>query len=639
MLDMEDVGDETGASEWRELAIPLESRLKKNRGVKKQRIQFQESQEWSRRLPVDVVFFEGGLSPGPNHPVWNMESVQVVLWIGSRKWAGPPREDLEQEKWSKSVIKISHQYLGGVTDLVSWIHVAERNHGLAGDEPKCAPRFVDYWADFLEDGLKKTTMRGVIDPTVHGRECKSSLDCVRGARPSSSILNRKLNWKRDRLSDHELPSVFASTGLVKRRLSSQELAIAMDFPAGLHKRGSELELARWLEAISVPFKVRVQVVRSLQEWTRETKERSIGNVEGKKSKSDLDSKSLLTAGDECPDESRMTEEDIPLYAIPDSEEGGGSLNTEERREDRNLKATKSDDAKIPTYLWDDRICQKLGIQDEGKRRDVINALNAIRKVTLRYWKRRVCSDFWSWWKGQVFADDEEDVRDRTIRAGLSALDHASRASWWDWDAGSSPFFWRMPDLGWMTEMRDGVAPMWIGPPPAYRRRQQVNPNEESKALEKKKLTKVRKRRYIAPTPGIKSLTSFFSVPKGEDDIQMVYDGKKSGLNAALFAPWFGLGNVNAMLRSMEGKTWSADNDFGEMFLHFWVHPELRCYTGIDITDLFPEELQDKFGRTRIWEAWTRCAMGLTTSPYQTTQCAQRVKRIIRVGGCQIELTW
>ena len=259
---------------------------------------------------------------------------------------------------------------------------------------------------------------------------------------------------------------------------------------------------------------------------------------------------------------------------------------------------------------------------------MINALNAIRKVALRYWKRRVCSDFWSWWKGQVFADDEEDVRDRTIRAGLSALDHASRASWWDWDAGLSPFFWRMPDLGWMTEMRDGVAPMWIGPPPAYRRRQQANPNEESKALEKKKLTKVRKRRYIAPTPGIKSLTSFFSVLKGEDDIRMVYDGTKSGLNAALFAPWFGLGNVNAMLRSMEGKTRSADNDFGEMFLNFWVHPELRCYTGIDITDLFPEELQDKFGRTRIWEAWTRCAMGLTTSPYQTTQCAQRVKRII-----------
>ena len=108
---------------------------------------------------------------------------------------------------------------------------------------------------------------------------------------------------------------------------------------------------------------------------------------------------------------------------------------------------------------------------------------------------------------------------------------------------------------------------------------------------------------------------------------MVYDGTKSGLNASLFAPWFGLGNVNSMLRTVESRTWSADNDFGEMFLNFWLHLDLRHYTGIDITDLFPEELKNRFGRTRLWEAWTRCAMGLTTSPYQATQNAQRVKRI------------
>ena len=628
VLDVDDIGDETGASEWRELLIPLEQKLTKNRGSKKQRIEFQESQEWNRRSLVDVVFFEGGMSPGPSHPVWSMETVQVVVWIGGQKWSGPPLEDLRLEKWSKGVMKIPHQDLGGVTDLVSWIHFAERTQGPSKEQCKDMPRFVDCWADFLDDGLRKTTMRGVIDPTVHGRECKLSVECVRGARPSSMIVNRKLRWKIDRFIEHTLPSVFASTGLVKRRLTPKEIAITMDFPAGLHKRGSDSELARWLDDVSVPFKVRVQVVNSLREWTRESKEGFTEDVKIRKDEGCLDRNGLLKEEDECPDETRMTEDEIPLYSIPDSEEGGGSLNTEERREDRNLKATKSDDAKIPTYLWDNRICQKLGIQNEGKRLEVVDALNSIRKGALRYWKRRVCADFWSWWKNQKFDDDEEEVRDQTIKAGLSALEHAARSSWWDWDMGSSPFFWRMPDLGWMTEMRDGVAPMWIGPTPAYRRRQHANPNEESKALEKKKLTKVRKRGYIAPTPGIKSLTSFFSVPKGEDDIRMVYDGTKSGLNAALFSPWFGLGNVNAMLRSMEGKTWSADNDFGEMFLNFWVHPELRCYTGIDITDLFPEELKERCGRTRIWEAWTRCAMGLTTSPYQTTQCAQRVKRII-----------
>ena len=185
----------------------------------------------------------------------------------------------------------------------------------------------------------------------------------------------------------------------------------------------------------------------------------------------------------------------------------------------------------------------------------------------------------------------------------------------------------MPDAQWLREMRDGIEPMWIGKPPSYRRRQQANPDEKQRAFEKKKLTKVRTRGYIAPTDGIKSPTSFFSVPKGEEDIRMVYDGTKSGLNASLFAPWFGLGNVNSMLRTVESRTWSADNDFGKMFLNFWLHPDLRHYTGIDITDLFPEELKNRFGRTRLWEAWTRCAMGLTTSPYQATQNAQRVKRI------------
>ena len=180
----------------------------------------------------------------------------------------------------------------------------------------------------------------------------------------------------------------------------------------------------------------------------------------------------------------------------------------------------------------------------------------------------------------------------------------------------------------MVQMRDGVPPMWIGEAPAYRRKQQANTDEKMRACEKKKIAKVRHRGYIAPTANIKSLTSFFSVPKGEDDIRMVYDSTKSGLNKSLFAPWFGLGNVNSMLRTVEPKTWSADNDFGEMFLNFWVHPDLRQYTGIDITELFPEELARKHGKTRIWEAWTRCAMGLTTSPYQSTMFAQRVKRIV-----------
>jgi hypothetical protein len=55
----------------------------------------------------------------------------------------------------------------------------------------------------------------------------------------------------------------------------------------------------------------------------------------------------------------------------------------------------------------------------------------------------------------------------------------------------------------------------------------------------KKIGKVRKRRFIASGP-IESLTSFFAVPKGLDNICMVYDGTKSGLNDVIWVPRFPL---------------------------------------------------------------------------------------------------
>lgn len=47
---------------------------------------------------------------------------------------------------------------------------------------------------------------------------------------------------------------------------------------------------------------------------------------------------------------------------------------------------------------------------------------------------------------------------------------------------------------------------------------------------------VRQRGYVRPFPELKALLNFFSMSKGESDVQMVYDGTASGLNAVLFAP-------------------------------------------------------------------------------------------------------
>jgi hypothetical protein len=118
--------------------------------------------------------------------------------------------------------------------------------------------------------------------------------------------------------------------------------------------------------------------------------------------------------------------------------------------------------------------------------------------------------------------------------------------------------------------------------------------------------------------------NFFSVPKvtmyhkdtGEGklfEIQMVYNGTSCGLNPVTWAPWFELPTGDQMVQTLDGGYWGADNDYGDMFLNFWLHDKLQQYCGVDLTGLFPEEIEVT-GRSKLWEAWTRPPMGLQPSP-------------------------
>ena len=109
--------------------------------------------------------------------------------------------------------------------------------------------------------------------------------------------------------------------------------------------------------------------------------------------------------------------------------------------------------------------------------------------------------------------------------------------------------------------------------------------------------------------------SFFSIPKvtvyneetGEDkvlDIRMVYNGLSCGLNQVLWAPWFALPTSEQMLRTVDVGYWGGDNDYGEMFLNWWLHNALQPYCAIDLTTHFGEELPSEGGKKVIWEVWT-----------------------------------
>ena len=78
-----------------------------------------------------------------------------------------------------------------------------------------------------------------------------------------------------------------------------------------------------------------------------------------------------------------------------------------------------------------------------------------------------------------------------------------------------------------------------------------------------------------------------------------------------------------MVRWVVSGSWLADNYYKEQFLNCPLHPDLQKYCGIDLSQLFPDlESQLIIGR------WTRNAMGLRTSPYNSVQGALRAKHII-----------
>lgn len=76
------------------------------------------------------------------------------------------------------------------------------------------------------------------------------------------------------------------------------------------------------------------------------------------------------------------------------------------------------------------------------------------------------------------------------------------------------------------------------------------------------------------------------VPKGKSDVCMVYDGSKSGLNEALWAPWFALPTVDSVAWWVVVGSWLANNDYRKQFLNFPLHPDLQRYCGADLTQLF-----------------------------------------------------
>jgi len=222
---------------------------------------------------------------------------------------------------------------------------------------------------------------------------------------------------------------------------------------------------------------------------------------------------------------------------------------------QEVKATRSNDAKVPVHLWDKRfwsstthsalqLSRFIDKMDTAKRRykygcDKITPLTILWHWVHSCWVRNIFIDLvkysrlkfgmnWIWeQQGSVFLD-----------TAINAINPAARSSFWERCDGSTLLFWRWPST------HEHVAllgyPSWVmGDLPCYRVPQQAENSNETRSMVRAKLHTVWHRRYV--TPGrVESLTSYFSAPKGDTDGRLVNDASKSGLNSHLWSPSFHL---------------------------------------------------------------------------------------------------
>ena len=602
---------------------------------------------------VEIIIADGSWDSLPSL-MWKLQDLKIVVWVkeaydGGRKRKRRRGNHSIPQGWAeKKRHRFRHNDVGGVTNGIFVVSIFGKE---------------DATADWSLPSTVTATLRDALDPTVSGFRNGPKLPPPAAGEANS--YRGLLNWK-DRHAAIIAPTVYHDGG-VMRKLKQKELANAMDFPADRTAEMMEQQLQLLTKNV-IPGKVYYAAMYFLSSYddlksnsarSRKRDATSMGAEEyphysgGKRMKNNgprYHSADCFVhdVGDFDGEETRYQSKlEVPfqswirgLELKGDDDDGGTAVENDVKEGEPSAKAVKSDDSKVPVHLWNDRIIEKLKDHwdstgkgawrhltlEEGSEESetFCNLLDLLRGAVLDYWKRKVRRDFDAWFEstGKFHPEADEVKID-----GEKAVRRAEACSFWEWDKGSSILFWRWPE-DYQHIARTGIAPMFESEPPKTMEFQPPYPDDDVKMKVKTKIQRVIDRGYIEITDiqFVEALMYVFHVPKGLDDIRMVYDGSKSGLNACLYAPWFALPTADTMTRWVVTGSWLADNDFGDCFLNFPLSRELQKFCGVDVTHLFPELAADE--SQKVIGVWLRNAMGLTTSPYASCQAALRAKQIV-----------
>ena len=615
--------------------------------------------DWDRLDPVLIIGVTGlslksGLQP--------MDGTSVYIFDSAI------RKTSEWQAWHFKSFPVYHNLVGGATDAHGRFTLVLHNDS----------KSTFTLSDCTLPEFPLATIGGILSCTVKGTALDAAPRLSPMDVPLVSFYNKRclhpgglFPWKRFGLNVIA-KCVFVSSKYVHRQLDTSELLHLCDIPVTMHASLQGHDSQRVVDTLPLPLKCYNAISGAIfVNGAFSLNGGGFGISPSVENSSTQDTSS------------KTTQEYSGISNKQDSLPPGWISNT---IHDKDEKATKSDDARVPVAFWNNALAVALGQTTLSVAQEV--AIEKIRDFMVeRVWKASITHDFCSyvrckrcytskirrmfsansvgvydncrqckkylskrksmvgidssndgifkWGKDglrqykklysifrQVGKHEARKELETDIMAARECFEKVFKASTWKWDGGSRPFFWRWGEF--TKEARDGAGTFVQGELPRCTDKQSVPKDARTKALVQSKVADVRAKGYIGKGEDkVVSVTSFFDVPKGTDDIRMVYNATSSGLNGAVWAPWFSLPTVDSHLQAVDPGTFMGDCDISEMFLNFMLDKAIRPYAGVDLTRLFPNEAKD--GSKRLWENWTRMLMGYKPSPYITTReiCRQQ----------------
>lgn len=554
-------------------------------------------------------------------------------------------------RWKAHHWSLSHDQCGGVSDITVKVTVLV--------SPLIVDSFQLQTGDTFGPAPPPSSLSGILDVKVRGADLPHeprlevlSTPVVKEIQPN--VYHYKGLYPTSvREPEFFVPCVFSPGKWVRRSLQAFELLRVFDVPSSIEKALSHRQSKALIPFLSRPNKCLSRVIQVL----------FVSHTGGGFSSPESPSGAAVGS------EPSATPTDLPI-----------NWNANEAH-NKDERAAKSDDAEVPVHLWHNHLSTLLNMQLFGDTH--IKGLNTLRKFILVVWRKSITKCFCSWirckgchndrmqkrfpgvfiyeeynpghssfcisnksykncvvwkdnkysWHGKkgyqawwkiIYSSNSSTDRSKSIEAFGECVNKAAKATEWKWDGGSRTFFWRWGE-NWRSS-RDGAKVHVQNKLPNCRDKQFVPKDDNVKLKMKEKLSDVRSKGYIRGGGEVKSLTSFFAVPKSDDDIRMVYNGTSSGLNDAVWAPWFALPTVDTHMRSTVPGTYMCDIDLSEMFLNFMLDEDIRPYAGVDFSKFFADEIKE--GNFTLWEMWVRLLMGFKPSPYLSTRDMRRIEEFL-----------